>query len=125
MGARAVPRQALKLWKSFIIAPRVDSGYCEARVLGSRLIELAMACFRFICEVQELKVPNWRARLTNIKNCAYAWRHTFKPNFFFCLRSPAFDHVVRGGTFQDGAGGMRKFLGWSTERHWLLPDPPG
>jgi len=99
---------------------------------------------------QLMKVREWKPQLWRIKKCAYAWRQMVfylsfldqyhldaflvwyrkqiakLPHAVRARLTPAFDGlllVARGGVFgEDGMGpnGERRFLGWTTERHWLL-----
>lgn len=119
--------------------------------LRGKLAEMAQQCFRWICQRQQLKVGKWHAKLTMLKNTAYAWRQMV---FFLALlpasavtdflawaddnltkQTEAFRHrfglALRG--LEGAADGVsldrsanesdaRCFLGWSKTRHWLLPD---
>lgn len=122
-----------------------------AEQLGSELIDMAKACFRWVCQRQQLKLDKWHARLIMVKNTAYAWRQMI---FFLSLRpSPevsafltwAEEHLnSQAGDFRTrffpvlrglmlaaqrvdigadaGTPDGRRFLGWSKTRHWLLPE---
>jgi hypothetical protein len=112
---------------------------------------LAQACFRFICRREQIKTDKFHARLTRVKNSAYAWRQMV---FFLSLvdagaleaflawadahlgeQSEGFQRRFRpalrgltvaavGGDLDAAvrAGDARRFLGWSTGRHWLLTE---
>ena len=115
------------------------------------LPQLARQCFKWICRRQQMKINEWRGRLQMMKNSAYAWRqlvfflslvdapevrafvdwsadYLIEQTDGFCQR---FEPVVAGLRFvvagnhfgADGQAGPcgRRFLGWSVERHWLLP----
>jgi hypothetical protein len=113
------------------------------------LYDAARACFTWICRRLQVELPDWRTELHTIKNAAYAWRqmlfyisllpdedraafiawtreHFEQQPADFCRRfAPAMNGLIAiadGDSFQsDGthpSGGCR-FLGWSTERHWL------
>lgn len=100
-----------------------------------------------------LTIPGWVSQLRNLKNAAYAWRQMLfhlslapveeQQAFPFWARTrlgacpPAlqrrFEPALRGielalsGGTPDVAGshpsGARRFLGWTQERHWLMPEP--
>jgi hypothetical protein len=114
------------------------------------LEDLARSCFRWICRRLQQKVDTWKARLHVIKNTAYAWRqmifflallpsdrvetflswamdHLGKQSASFQNRfRPAMEGLVlaaRGSALlsgQDERIGARRFLGWTTEHHWLV-----
>ncbi len=111
--------------------------------LGPRLPELGKACLKWVCEALQKPNLEWRTELRLVKQSAYAWRQMI---FYLALSAreagPAFllwaeAHVAQQGLdFQrrfrpalarlasalagrPGAGAV--FLGWTTDRHWLLP----
>jgi hypothetical protein len=120
--------------------------------LRSAFPELARRCFEWICMRQQLGIGDWRAEMQTVKNSAYAWRqmifylsmanedetprfldwaseHLGKQRNDFRNRfAPAMAgiHTAEGGRFDgdgfDAATGGRRFLGWTVERHWLLPE---
>ena len=128
------------------------SGLRLADALGDQLDEMAKECFTWVCKHQQMKIDTWHARLLILKNTAYAWRqmiffisllppkHT--PSFmkwahdYFERQGEEFRNrfrpVLNGLMFAaegrsidsvaDDAG-VRRFLGWSNTRHWLLQDP--
>jgi hypothetical protein len=112
--------------------------------------ELVRACFRWVCREQQQKRSAWQSQLRMVKNTAYAWRQMsfflsianaedaesflgwalehfekqtppFRARFGPAMRG--LSHVMRGGRF-DALGltpdGGRRFLGWTTGRHWVL-----
>lgn len=109
--------------------------------------ELALRCFTTVCLMTARMHGNPRP-LSTIKDAAYAWRQMV---FHLSLCDPAAQarvmarldeeaargpgHVAArlapaltglrqaasGGTPDEGAG--RRFLGWTTEAHWLRADP--
>lgn len=115
--------------------------------LETQLKELARRCFIWVCRRLQSKTDRWHARLIQVKNTAYAWRQmlfflSFVPeegqqefllwaervlseqdSGFQARFAPAFlrlkwcispeQHRLLGG---------RPFLGWSSEKHWLLAD---
>jgi hypothetical protein len=117
--------------------------------IRGELPELARRCFVWVCRQQQLKRVEWKSQLQAVKNTAYAWRQMLfflavgrepvgdfmrwaEEHFgsqtapFQALFAPAvrgMRHVVEGGRF-DAAGvspnGGRRFLGWTTERHWVF-----
>jgi hypothetical protein len=119
--------------------------------LGRDLFYMAQECFKWICERFQIKSDNWHTGLITLKNCAYAWRqmifflsllpragqteflgwaerHLAAQSEAFCSRfGPAFAglRMAASGHGLDGSvaeqSGARRFLGWSKERHWLLP----
>lgn len=118
--------------------------------LGPRLGELARRNFAWICRRQQQAAPGWQARLQMVKNTAYAWRQmifflALEPQveaaaFLVwaeeCLgtQSPGFQtqfrpalvgltRAVQGAAPEDPIHPdlARRFLGWTTGRHWLLP----
>src|SRR5262249_41163031 len=50
--------------------------------LRGKLAEMAQPCFRWICQRQQMKIDKWHAKLTMLKNTAYAWRQMV---FFLAL----------------------------------------
>jgi hypothetical protein len=117
--------------------------------LRPRLRELAGRCFEWVCRRLQQKTEPRKARLRVVKNTAYAWRQmTFflsllpedaveeflawasgylgeqRPEFQDRFR-PALEGLalsVRGLSPEGRAGeegGSRRFLGWTTEKHWL------
>jgi hypothetical protein len=123
-----------------------------ARALRGQLDETARQCFKWVCRRHQIKIVNGHARLTMLKNTAYAWRQMI---FFLALLpdrnaadflrwaedylnaqrvefrsrfSPALKGLVlaaEGRSIDNDfarESGARRFLGWSTTRHWLLTD---
>jgi len=107
------------------------------------LIKLAQHCFQWICKRQQTKIDHWHGKLIMIKNTAYAWRQMIfyismmdkdmvnsfiewmydyfetQSEEFKARFKPAIETlkcVVSGQKINDG----RVFLGWTTEKHWLL-----
>lgn len=123
-----------------------------AGALQDRLDDLARRSFEWVCERQQVKVDHWHARLTHIKNAAYAWRQMIfflallprpvvaeflrwaeehlnrQPEMFRNRFRPAVIGLllaVEGHSLESGAArqaGGQRFLGWSKARHWLLAD---
>jgi len=124
-----------------------------AEVLRPQLADMAKQCFAWICQRQQLRMPQWHARLVMVKNTAYAWRQMI---FYLALTTPAQledflqwaeDHLAKQPTefqtrFRPAFAGLvlaakpeevdaankvlaRPFLGWSKERHWLLTNLAG
>lgn len=115
-----------------------------------QLGEMAMRCFRWICNRLQMKTDTWHARLIMVKNTAYAWRqmvfylsllpkrdvvefvdsvgeHLNGQSEEFAIRfRPAIEGLIMAvhGESVDGEAAMRcnarRFLGWSKDRHWLL-----
>ena len=119
--------------------------------LRDRFPAMARTCLTWIFRRQQTNMRDWHARLVILKNTAYAWRQmlfflsfvtpvelaTFvewaksqfqeQPEDFQLRFRPAFTGLVmvsEGKVFEDSSE-ARRFLGWSKERHWLLPDPAG
>lgn len=118
--------------------------------LQESLPQLARQCFRWICGRLQMKVDHWHGRMIMVKNAAYAWRQMMfflalvKPDAvsdFIQWSYVELDRssgdlparlrpVIRGlemaaaGDSLDGypaeQAGVRRFLGWSVSRHWLL-----
>ena len=107
------------------------------------LKELCRNCFQWLCRRQQMKVDEWHGNLIMLKNTAYAWRQLV----FFLSFCPAeaqlefvawarqhlreqpyqfgerFSPVVRGlAEAIEGRRPAQVFLGWSKERHWLMPE---
>ena len=127
------------------------SGLDLGNALGSQLNEMARECFEWICRRHQMKIDSWHARLIMLKNTAYAWRQMI---FFLSLPNadvfaflgwaeryfqdqseefrnrfrPALEglkFVVEGGSLESANNpGVRRFVGWSNTRHWLLSDRP-
>jgi hypothetical protein len=118
-------------------------------VLRPRLREFARNCFEWVCRRLQQKTDPWQARLRTVKNAAYAWRqmvfflsllpadglqeflawadgHLEEQRSEFQDRfTPALDglRLAATGTALEGeeiATGSRRFLGWTTGKHWLL-----
>ncbi len=120
--------------------------------LQGMLGEMAMRCFKWICQRQQMKIDKWHARLIMTKNTAYVWRQMV---FYLALTSqqavseflkqareyldaqavefsvrfrPALSGLVLAAEGQPINGdaaqqsGARLFLGWSKDRHWLLTE---
>ncbi|MEW6735998.1 MAG: hypothetical protein AB1489_32185 [Acidobacteriota bacterium] len=120
------------------------------KILEPALEKMARGCFEWICNRQQQKIDQWKARLQMIKNTAYAWRQMI---FFLSLMpnegvekflSWANEHLgkqrpeyqirfrsVLEGLFLVSKGislddqirhsnEVVRFLGWTTEKHWLL-----
>ena len=115
--------------------------------LGDQINEMARECFEWICRRHQMKIDRWHARLTMLKNTAYAWRQMI---FFLSLPNanvldflgwaerylqdqseefrnrfrPAMEglkFVVEGGSLDStNNADVRRFLGWTNTRHWLL-----
>lgn len=120
--------------------------------LGEPLSDIAWRCFDWICRRQGISVADWRAQLQSIKNCAYAWRQMLfflsladsdqVTDFVNAARGhlssqsaevrrrlePAvlgLAFVAGGGEFGaagSAPGGGRRFLGWTTGRHWMFEE---
>lgn len=120
-------------------------------LLHHRLSALARACFEWICKRQQMHITHYHARLVMLKNTAYAWRQMmfylsmldgellraaldsveshfaaqsseFRERFLpamIGLRVAAAGHRLTSSRQKDE--GARVFLGWTTERHWLMP----
>jgi hypothetical protein len=119
--------------------------------LRDQLDALARTCFAWVCRRQQVFTANRHAQLIMLKNTAYAWRQmifflSLSPKdriapflewaeAHLAQQTPAFrarfGPALRGlGLAADGrsindrpgaADGARRFLGWSTQKHWLLP----
>lgn len=120
-------------------------------LLHHRMSALALTCFEWICRRQQMQIKLYHARLVMLKNTAYAWRQMvfflsmldgdslrsaldklethfaaqscdFRERFLPAmvgLRVAAAGHRL---TFnRQKIEGGKVFLGWSTERHWLMP----
>ncbi|QAX85472.1 hypothetical protein C2E19_17155 [Pseudomonas sp. DTU12.3] len=120
-------------------------------LLHHRLSTLALACFKWICKRHQMHIELYHGRLVMLKNTAYAWRQmVFYLSMLDggLLRSTLEDleshFAVQSSAFRErfqpamvglrvaAAGyrltlsrqeheGARVFLGWTTERHWLMP----
>ena len=118
--------------------------------LHDTLFELAQRCFVWICQRQQVNTDQWHARLIMVKKTAYAWRqmvfylamlpHNRVPEFlvwaneYLSTQNTAFQmrftpalqglRVAAEGQSLDNEeilqGGARRFLGWTTQKHWLL-----
>jgi hypothetical protein len=123
------------------LAVLVD-GLALRPALEPRAGELARRCFEFVCRSQRAlaKAP-WESRLRGVKNAAYAWRQLV---FFLSLASEADLYATLGRAREHlaqqpadlrtrlepalegleraarGSPPARPFLGWTTEKHWLL-----
>lgn len=123
----------------------VELGLAEA--LRGQLDDLAWRCFTWACRALQLRISEWQPRLRLVKNAAYAWRQMV---FFLSLLPPAeaesflrsarehlsghepafqarfapalrgLERAAAGLPADDEPSGARRFLGWSTTRHWLM-----
>ncbi len=114
------------------------------------LEELARRCFQWICRRHQQKSGTWKALLQSVKNMAYAWRQMIfflalaPENAGEAFLVWAADHLGKQSNefqarFQPALTGLRRalqglppeeatreglasrqFLGWTTEKHWLL-----
>lgn len=128
------------------------AGLALTDALRDQLGEMARQCFTWICRRQQMKTDNGHARLITLKNTAYAWRQMIfflsllpphevvaflrwaeehlgaQAAVFRARFRPALNGLVRaaGGGVLDTAdavsSGARRFLGWTTTRHWLLSE---
>jgi hypothetical protein len=115
-----------------------------------RLRELADHCFEWMCRRLQQKTTPWKARLRTVKNAAYSWRQMIfflsllpaeSVAEFLCWADeyldrqlPAFERAFRPAVegLRSAVNGQpverlrgtavhsRRFLGWCTEKHWLL-----
>jgi hypothetical protein len=120
-------------------------------LLHHRLGSLAQACFQWICIRQQMKIKFYHSSLVMLKNTAYAWRQMvfYLSMLDDAERRCAIDSIEEHFAAQPTAfrerflpaiiglrvaaaglpltlnrqksEGARVFLGWTTERHWLLP----
>ncbi len=120
-------------------------------LLHHRLGSLAQECFQWICVRQQMKIKFYHSSLVMLKNTAYAWRQmvfylsmqddaerrcaidsieahfTAQPIAFRERFLPAIMglRVAASGLpltlNRRKSEGAQVFLGWTTERHWLLP----
>ncbi|HJQ61174.1 MAG TPA: hypothetical protein VJ890_29990 [Vineibacter sp.] len=119
--------------------------------LRNQMDGLARTCFAWVCRRQQVFSKDRHAQLIMVKNTAYAWRQMvfflalspqdridhfltwaeahldkqapdFKARFSPALRglklAASGRSIDREATAEAGA---RRFLGWSTQKHWLLP----
>lgn len=118
--------------------------------LQPELRDMAERCFRWLCRRLQVRSDKWHAKLIMLKQTAYAWRQMifilsrlpheeagqfivwaedhlreqsadFHARFIPALRGLA---LVHGGSPLDDTGDVRRFLGWTQARHWLLDDEP-
>lgn len=118
--------------------------------LGGRLGDMSRRCFEQICHRQTLPIRDWRAQMQTVKDSAYAWRqmlfylsisgrgeefvpwarrHLANQDEDFQRRfepvMAGLEAVLKGEAFDPeghhSASGGRRLLGWTMERHWLLP----
>ncbi|MGF6706008.1 hypothetical protein [Pseudomonas frederiksbergensis] len=120
-------------------------------LLQRRLGSLAQACFEWICRRQQMQIKFYHSRLVMLKNTAYAWRQMVfylsmmddaemrcaldSIEAHFATRPAAFRErflpaiiglrVAASGRpltlSNQKSEGAQIFLGWTTERHWLMP----
>jgi hypothetical protein len=128
------------------------AGLDLTEALRGQLGEMAKRCFEWVCKRQQVREDKWHARLKMLKNTAYAWRQMvfflallpdqniagflrwaqghlevqkedFRNRFSPALRGLVL--VAQGATIdQDPVRkpDVRRFLGWSKTKHWLLAD---
>jgi hypothetical protein len=151
-GASPVVRNGAVIEQAQIVTTHNLAVLFDALPPDVRLAELARGAFVWITHRQQLRIADWRARLKNVKNCAYAWRQML----FYLSLLPRDDvddflewsdahlrgvpevartqmrqliaglRLVREGErfAVDGThpSGAHRFIGWSSGRHWLLID---
>jgi len=120
-----------------------------AERLAPQLPDMARQCFTWVCAQLQIPFEGRHTRLIQIKNSAYAWRqmifflsqcgpgevdafmgwakghlsaqgHEFKRVFAPALSGLALAAAARPAG--KNAPGTRPFVGWSQEKHWLMPD---
>ncbi len=119
-------------------------------LLQHRLASMAEECFRWICVRQQMKLRFYHSSLVVIKNTAYAWRQMVfylamldeaemrfaieRIEAHFAVQPSAFRErflpAIRGlrvaasgaplTEARQASEGAQVFIGWTTERHWLL-----
>ncbi|WP_460119251.1 hypothetical protein [Pseudomonas sp. H3_G09] len=119
-------------------------------LLQHRLASMAEECFRWICKRQQMKLRFYHSSLVVIKNTAYAWRQMVfylamldeterryaieRIEAHFAIQPGAFRErflpAIRGlrvaasgaplTEARQASEGAQVFIGWTTERHWLL-----
>ncbi|MCH4897327.1 MULTISPECIES: hypothetical protein [Pseudomonas] len=120
-------------------------------LLHDRLGSMAEACFKWICSRQQMQIKFYHARLVMLKNTAYAWRQMMfylsmldQSRLESVLGNIEVHFAAQSGAFQgrflpamiglrmavsgcrltsahQEREGCKVFLGWTTERHWLMP----
>lgn len=120
-------------------------------LLHHRLGALALACFEWVCKRQQMHIEHYHGRLLMLKNTAYAWRQMVfylsmldgervrsaldSLESHFAAQSSEFRErflpamvglrvAVNGHRLtlsRQEHEGAKVFLGWTTERHWLMP----
>ena len=120
-------------------------------LLSPRLGSMIQTCFEWICKRHQMHTDFYHARLTMLKNTAYAWRQMVfylamldeyeckktleSVEAYLATQPVAFREKflpLMSGLRKAAAGevlpqlgpaadGARVFLGWTTTRHWLLP----
>jgi hypothetical protein len=118
--------------------------------LRESLPAMARQCFEWICRIQQMKITDWQPKLRMIKNTAYAWRQMIfylsfvskveMDEFLTWAQSHfemqtvdfrrRFEPAMRGLSLAakgiplenatDTDGEVRRFLGWSESKHWLM-----
>lgn len=119
-------------------------------VMRDELGDMAQRCFKWICKRQQMKILSWHDALIVLKNTAYAWRQMifflsqlsktdadkflewaelhlqeqgkeFRQRFRPALNGLKFAAEGRSLDREDASNpDVRRFLGWSNTRHWLL-----
>ena len=119
-------------------------------LLQDRLASMAEECFKWICVRQQMKLRLYHSSMVMIKNTAYAWRQMVfylamlgEEERQYAVASIEAHFAKQPGAFRErflpaitglriaasgapltearqGSEGARVFLGWTTERHWLL-----
>jgi hypothetical protein len=116
--------------------------------LRPHLPDLARRCFGWVCRhLRQTESAPWKGRLQGVKNAAYSWRQMVffvsllpeggageflgwaaghlseQPAAFWDRFAPALEGLRRAARSlpaDDADGSARRFLGWTTSRHWLL-----
>ncbi len=78
-GRRSIPRNGAIIEQAQVLTTHNLASLFSALPLAERLgsdglIQLTQDCFKWTCRRQQRPLMDWRAMLTNAKNCAYAWR---------------------------------------------------
>ena len=145
MAMEILAKRALNLAALFLDLNLADT-------LRDELGDMARQCFQWICKRHQMKIDAWHAGLVMLKNTAYAWRQMvfflallsdrnvaeflkwaeehlnkhpdeYRNRFLPALKGLAL--AAEGGSIDSDSAreaGVRRFLGWSKERHWLLAD---
>lgn len=153
-AGRSVPRNGMVIEQAQIITTHnlalLFGPLGLEHELRKSLGDMARDCYRWICRRLQTRSDQAHAKLIMVKQAAYAWRQMIfylsllpqveaglfirwaadhleaQPGPFQKRFAPALNGLVQAhdGTPLVEEANARRFLGWTTSKHWLLEETP-